>query len=248
MAIVPLANWLQIAVVALAIALLGSKTLAADIDWSFADNPHPEFLELRESQQSTFLDTFGKYREFSFSRYCREILRVQYKFYNEHYPAFSQVGDAQTRHKAWKEYVVESRKTSPGCVVTLTSNELENMRNWPTEADLFYCGRFSRLARTEHEAHFVRLVQEMKTYAKLGDTSAYQKLAASVPAGHPIRLNPDVSYFLGKSLGKIRYLEPYADTSHLDPKLSDEKRQFLDEAVERDDFASVLESTPPCQN
>jgi hypothetical protein len=61
-----------------------------------------------------------------------------------------------------------------------------------------------------------------------------------------LALNADVEYFLRKSLRSTYRYEQHWGVIHLKPQFARARQQFVDAAVERQDLATVLETTMPC--
>ncbi|MDD9909069.1 MAG: hypothetical protein OXR62_05180 [Ahrensia sp.] len=240
-------RWLQLAGLAVATSLASSATLAADIDWSFADHPHPGMFEFTSGELAK-IETVEPEKDLSDDeRYCSQIVPVHYQIYNERYPDYSSSGEEQARWQAWKNHTVRDKKDPASyCVVFNAAAKLQDLGIWPLDQKLIFCGRYLRSPENPHESALIDAIDEVVTYAKLGDSLATTILFWGHKSTGAIQLNPDVEYYVRKSMRESRLANLLTDTSHIDPKLSDEKRDFLDQAVERDDFASVLENTPPC--
>lgn len=62
-----------------------------------------------------------------------------------------------------------------------------------------------------------------------------------------MHLNPDVEYFLRRSLADAGEGEPEDwDVDHLLPELDPERIAFVDAAIARKDFGAVAATTAPC--
>ena len=112
--------------------------------------------------------------------------------------------------------------------------------------DLKFCGVFSRPPTTAIERGLTSLLNEIVSYAELGRIDSMSNLYYLNGFYDFVSLNIDVEYFLRRTLSGYEVYNKYADTRHLEPHLSLQRKSFLDSAVETKDLKSVLDTTHPC--
>ena len=113
--------------------------------------------------------------------------------------------------------------------------------------DLYFCGRFSRVPYTDAERRYAAAVTQLFDYVKLGNRRAAFFFFLNIGKNGPVLLNPDIEYYLRGLLPPAYEMDDgLDDTSHLEPLLTAERKAFLDAAIARRDFDSVLKTSPPC--
>ena len=235
-----------------------SSALAQNNIWSFEDNPQPQDIDYTMKEKQLIENSFSSA---PLGEFCKMNLSAKYKIYNNHYPDFQTFDDEETRYKNWKLYLVKTRDIAT-CEHDNAYETLKDYIEIHYNNDFYFCGRFSREAQTEDEIKIFTFINELIDYVEIKpagiafsfiilnefsnavSSSTYAKVDGLNPL---IKLNPDVEYFLRKSmeLGKKMSAKEW-DVSHLLPFLNKEKISFLDEEILRKDFTAVLNATAPC--
>ena len=111
----------------------------------------------------------------------------------------------------------------------------------------YFCGKYSRSAKTTKELGAAKLIDEIFEYANTSYFGSTALLQANI-ASDLIYLNPDIEYYFSKLVNPLLKdeMEP-RDVSHLVPLLSKQQIEFLDEAVRQNDLQSVLDTTNSCK-
>ncbi len=229
----------------LAMFLFIGVSSAADIDWSFADHPHPEPHQLSVEEEAAL--NAAHRPDIPFTKFCDRVVQANFDIYNKHYPQFAATGDFPTRYSAWRYHLVAVPVPwESSCVFDQTSMKISESLQTIIKSGLVFCGVYSRQPRTPKEKEFVNDMNELVDFIGFGDPDAVWQLFNFRLSKPQINLNPDVEYFLRKSLRQNERLKNDRKTSHLEPLLSRERIEFIDQAVKRRDFEAVLQSTRPC--
>ncbi|MEM8540643.1 MAG: hypothetical protein AAGF25_06775, partial [Pseudomonadota bacterium] len=117
------------------------------------------------------------------------------------------------------------------------------------DTDLIFCGVFSLKPETSLEQAFAEAVEELTSYVDVSNLAAMHELLYHHRPGTIVWLNPDVELYVRKYAYQNTELERHEGTwytGHLEPLLAPERIEFVNAAVERGDFASVLNTTAPC--
>lgn len=220
--------------------------LGAEISgWSFKTHPHPHLSDMTQQEMDLRFQT--KFDGTSLSVSCNETLEVEFGIYNRRFSGFDQFGDADQRFLAWKYHIVSDDMSFVVCATHHAVFEIAAIQDEIGKTGLMFCGKFSREPVSPLERKFVQLIEEMLSYALLGSPDAYESFTYVSEFQGLIDLNPDVEFFLREGLRRAEIFKAEWDTSHLVDQLTPQRRQFLDKAIEADDFAAVLETTAPCQ-
>ena len=233
--------------------------LAQNNIWSFEDNPSPRIYKLTPSEEKLLNESLAKEPK---SEICKNSLAANYKIYNDRYPDFRSIADEKTRYKNWKLHLLEIRNGAT-CIYNNAYDTLKENVMAYYDSDFYYCGRFSRLPTTPKEVETKELMVELVDYVRVKPLimsfhllilNKFSVLYSAIPEFKAngldplIKLNPDVEYFLRKSvqLEGLSGIESW-DMSSLMPLLSKEKIAFLDEAANNEDFDIVLDNTAACE-
>jgi hypothetical protein len=222
------------------------------LDWSFSEHPRPESSQHTEAERAEWMDVLSTY--IMHGNFCDHMLKIDFEIYNRRYPHFVETGDPVERFRAWTNHVVavsskfamHPERIPAACIIQMPYDELIRVLAENSTLDLTYCGVYSRLPKTRAEQKFVKAVDDWMDYALLGSPDPMQGLLQDRLPKQQINLNADVEYYL------LKYLQIHGETmfdwgtQHLDHVLTAERKAFVDAAVERRDFAAVLDTTPPC--
>ncbi len=220
-------------------------SFAADIDWSFTDHPHPRSHQLSAEEEAA-LDAAHR-PDIPLNKFCDRVVQTNFEIYNKHYPQFVATGDLQTRYSAWRYHLVAVPVPwESSCVFGQSFMKTSESLQAIIKSGLVFCGVYSRQPRTPKEREFVNDMNELVDFIGFGDPDAVWNLFNFRLSKPQINLNPGVEYFLRKSLRQNERRKNDRKTSHLEPLLSRERIEFLDQAVKRRDFEAVLQSTEPC--
>jgi len=113
--------------------------------------------------------------------------------------------------------------------------------------DFYFCGLYSRPPATATEREAAKFIDELFEYTKYGSNSAISALLTANRLMGIVEMNPDVEYYISRLVvPELKGERPPRDVSHLKPLLSEERRAFVDRAVENFDLQTVLDTTEPC--
>ncbi len=214
-----------------------------DIEWSFSDHPFPRKFQLTEGERDALAAPHNPGA--LYIENCELELKIGFDIYKSRYPRFAEIGDKENRFSAWKRHIVEQSKSGlQYCVVDLPFVRFIELFYW---GDLIYCGQFSREPETSVEHERVQALSEIIDYARLGKPSALSVLLILNGPDGKVRLNPDLEYYMRRLFKKLGVYDDEWDTAHLEPALSPQRQAFVEAAVEREDFAAVLDTTEPCR-
>ncbi len=163
--------------------------------WSFADHPHPQIVNLTQSE----LSALRKIRDKRLDRAenCRASIAANYDIYQNRYPAFRHIANGAARARHWRRHVVATAAPPYICVI----KELGETRIAAVEAqllrspDFYFCGRYSRPPSSDAERRLVELVDELLAYAATGNLLALHAFPIYHDEDKRITLNPDVLYY-----------------------------------------------------
>ncbi|NKB53813.1 MAG: hypothetical protein GKR97_16620 [Rhizobiaceae bacterium] len=217
---------------------------AIKLDWSFADHPYPDRSEYTEAEVEA-LEAAREPGE-TYTNNCGLGIQAQYKIYNDRYPEFAKVADENERFLAWKYHIVADGKDwLGGCVFGMSFLTILDLIY---QVELVFCGVFSRQPNSPVEKAFVDSVVEMREYLKLDVGVMMSHVLILHESGSSVNLNPDVEYYIRKSLEMKDLYDETFRTDHLEELLTRQRRAFLDAAVQNRDFDAVLDTTPPCKD
>lgn len=216
-----------------------------DLEWSFSDQPHPADHTLTRDEKAPLQETA---QEQGFTEYCSKLLSAHFNIYNDRFPKFMQTGSADRRFLAWKYHVVvdgfsDGYNGAKHCVQFMAFNRASEAN---TSNNLHFCGAFSDDSRIRSDREFRNAIEETISYADAGNPYALDSLLILHLPDSNVMLNPDVEFYIRKSLRINDEYKDTWDTTHLEPLLTPERIGFVNAALERGDFASVLNTTAPC--
>ena len=236
-----------LATVTFVLATLTSSARSQHLNWSFADHPQPTAAELTKDEITAIERIESKDFQSEPEKFCIELPRTYFEIYNDRYPAFARIESGSARYLAWRAHIVERGTATPAtCIVGDLSIRLMRAMSWPADIGLVYCGKYSRAPQNPQEKRFHDYLNELVEYARLGFADAISDLLVVNSDGPPVILNPDVEYYLRKTLEIGGEHEWYWNTSHLEPLLSAERVEFVNEAVKKRELNKVLQTTPHC--
>lgn len=226
------------------IIFIVSPASAEELNWSFADQPHPLEHQLTAEEEAV-LESIDEKR--GGVELCAKVMQTQFAIYGARYPRFEESGPIEKRFSAWKHHLLKGDYYYESSCI---NDELFlKVLNTKYEVDFVYCGVFSDIAETEKEYLFVESLEQMASYAHMGILEAMHNLLSLHKPGSSLSLNPDVELFIRKSLQKNDELVEYKYTwytGHLEPLMTHERIKFVDDAAKRGDLEAVLSSTSPC--
>ena len=221
------------------------RLFAAEIgDWSFEDHPHPQYLQLT-NEEKLFMKRLSRVdKEIS----CKKKIAGAYKIYKDRYSDFKNSNNAEGQLKLWKKHIMKGNYHDLElCIVLNIDDILPLYYEDGIVDDLYFCGRFSRVPYTDAERRYAAAVTQLFDYVKLGNRRAAFFFFLNIGKNGPVLLNPDIEYYLRGLLPPAYEMDDgLDDTSHLEPLLTAERKAFLDAAIARRDFDSVLKTSPPC--
>lgn len=225
-------------------SMAASSAASNELYWSFDDHPHPQSHMLTVEEKNT-LNSINDYR--GGIELCSKTMQSQFAIYGGRFPRFEQSGAEEKRFSAWKLHLLKGDyEFESECITDELFLKILETKHY---VNLVYCGIFSGIAETEQEHLFVESLEQMASYAHLGILTAMGNFISLHRPGSNLSLNPDVEFFIRKSLQKNVELVEYKYTwytGHLEPLMTQERIEFVNAAVERGDLDAVLSSTSPC--
>lgn len=220
-----------------------SGVVAQDSVWSFKDNPHPVDGKLLEPEVNPEKGTVADLLALKVA--CESLLDEQYLIYRELYPDFENSGDSESNLKNWETHLLTSADFA--CPALIPFVQLTSSYDDELFADFYFCGSYSRPAETALEREAAVLIDDLFDYAQLGEEAlAFLLIAAGMTSG-VVELNPDVEYYFSRLLGPVMEFDTQRpEITRPEQMLSDERKAFVEEAAERLDLQSVLDTTQPC--
>jgi len=230
------------------LALFNPNMATADqLKWSFADHPHPQNYKLT-SEEKIALNSIKDKR--GGIELCGKIMQTQFAIYGKRYPRFEESGSVENRFSDWKLHLLNGNYYDESECIT----EGLYLKVFETKYDvgLVYCGILLRSPQTEQEYLFVESLEQLVSYSHMGVLAAMNNLLHLHKPGSAVSFNPDIELYIRKFLhkndkfGQFNVFDGVWYTGHLEPLLTPERIEFVNTAVERGDFAAVLETTAPC--
>lgn len=225
----------------------GAQAQFANSNWSFDDHPHPSFSDLTEEEHEQLATgIFGLERV----EYCRSVMANAFDIYRARYPELRKTGELDKNYRDWKKSVAKQNPSGIGtCPFSLPLYELVEHRPAFVAAGLVFCGANPPPQTSDVEVHFEYLTGQLISNISTGHKEALFSLLLTHDMESIVSLNPDIEYFIRKSIERIREFEPTDwDVSALTPQLDAERIAFLDQAIEAGDFQSVVATTKPCSS
>ncbi len=226
------------------------SSLASSISWEFTGKKQPL------SDALWHFD--GQYFDLS----CEDRNDVMYENYARLFPQFRPLmADAQIR-KRWRQSLIINGNGGFESFNTCFHKELRG--RWfdvtlrESNNSILYCGRIVE-GLNEFDLDGALAVAELGEYAIIGRSYPVIVLVRANSRDERIRLNDDIEYYLQLHLRSFLAVTPPISTAMAEiykplidheagKKLSLKKRKFLDDAFERSDHMSVLDTTAPCQS
>ncbi len=224
---------------------LPQHALAQKLDWSFEEHPQPISFDLVGEEFR--LLTRGTADTGSHD-YCRIILANAFEIYERRHPDFLKTGEIDRRYREWKAYMARKNDIYLGfCLYEIPTMELYRTSFRIDMDGLQFCGARITSSGTPAERYFQYFTDQLLDNAEAGQVDALDSLLASNELRDLISLNPDIEYFLRRSLFVAGEGKPEDwDVSQMLPELDAERIAFLDDAIARKDFAAVVATTPAC--
>jgi len=218
---------------------------AARQQWEFSGDRQPSF-ELLVDQREGF-----------FALQCQEQLNILYENYAKLYPDYRPLMGKAALRKNWRQSLVhdgiDNRLDSFNfCVYSMLSNSIQKspLRNEKTRN--IFCGRFGNYLR-ETELQIAESLQELTGYALYGSASANYHLLNVTDTYAAITMNDDVRYYFQELLKqqtaskpKIRKALESVFLPETSIKPSPKRRKFVEDALARGDYQTVLATSDPC--
>jgi len=212
-----------------------------ELEWSFVDNPYPfEHMLTDKERAAVQLPS----EENDFAKFCERLVQAHFKIYSDRYPQFAESGPEDKRFVAWKRHIIEDGYTFESYCIDL--QPFFGLLEAQHQVNLIFCGVFSGKPATTHERVFVHAVEKLIADADAGNFRAMHQLMNLHTPESSLSLNPDVELYIRKLLQSNDEYKKEWHTCHLEPLLTPERIEFVNTAVERGDFAAVLETTAPC--
>ncbi len=246
-------NWARPIVLMVAMGMASTSALGETADWSFANHPHPRY-ETMTTMEKARMDAVVVDDDDPFR--CNKIIDTGYAIYRHRYPAFEKATaslGATSQLKLWRIHVF--RASHPGTHLCLLSDLRKKIRNLMDvsriDSQFYFCGHWSRPPQTSAEENFVRLLEEMVTYAKTGDFFAIQALMGHSGKWAHVQLNPDIAYYFYKIARPLDFFEDWEGliNSHLSRQqdyFSTKRKAVIERHAEARDYQAVVASSPAC--
>lgn len=117
-------------------AALLNPGLAQQLDWSFAEHPHPSFDELTSAEFNIWKRGLT---DPGLASNCRATLANAFAIYEGRYPDFARTGEVDRRYRAFKAHIAQNPPDGIGiCIYQIPATELIVSRSAFRSADLVF--------------------------------------------------------------------------------------------------------------
>jgi len=242
------------AVLAIFIALpvflstVAGTNAAAAGQWSFEDHPQPGF-EQYTAKERILLDPYVlKAKGYDG---CEGDMRAKFDIYLGRYPEYARTGKPEELFRNWRIAVATGTQPNyDACIILYPYLKiLDDSESYPFVMSV-YCGASTSIFDNEKEKRLFRLLDELADYTDRANNGGHLGASSLLRLNHfPefIDFNPGIEYYLRKFLGTDKLYVDLADTSHLEPLLSAERKAFILKAVKDGNFQAVIDTTRPCK-
>ncbi|MEP0943576.1 MAG: hypothetical protein ABJH63_01340 [Rhizobiaceae bacterium] len=180
---------------------------------------------------------------------CDYVLEAEYEVYKLHYRDFVESEQAfdPDQRQAWLHHLVIDKYHLPTkCMVMSAHRSIVELLNHVRRVTFRYCGNLATQPQTFDEDYLAAGLDQMLTFASRGVPEAIINMLYYSAVQPNLALNADVEHYLRKTLRQSYRFEAHWGVVHLRPQFARQRQKFIDAAVERQDLATVLETTAPC--
>lgn len=226
------------------------STLRADEigSWSFDDYPQPALSQMNLLEQLAILN--AKKQALNPESSCRRSLQVEYQIYLGRYPRYTLVWDEGERYGRWKRHMAQNLAVQDlTCLYQVLYSDLSKLNSSKMVGkDFVFCGKYSRAPKNHDEIGTKKLIDELVMYANFGMERAVKTFHRLTVFIYVFDIPVDLNYYFYNLANKSRY------SKSLDMNLAELKKNiprariaFLDAAVQRQDYRSVIDTLPACE-
>lgn len=180
---------------------------------------------------------------------CTRLVEAHLGVYKARYPEFAPERASDNRLAGWRRHVTDPPIAGlSGCIYDLAFYAVVKMIP-EVEGMPIYCGLYAEVPKSASAMDLAARLDELVALAGNGAGEPLGNLLMLHELAPFVALNPDVEYFLRRSLKREAWTDSAQwDVTPLLDALSAERIEALNKAVAERNLAFVLATTPACDS